>query len=595
MRHSKRWSYLSAFVLLLALSLIVGNPLKASADVNDFTVQSFNSDETLSNTTAQGQLHIVEHITVNFTDNNHGIERAIPNTYKNLPLNLHVNNISSDTGASAEFTSYQSNGNTVLRIGNPTLTVTGIQEYTIDYTLAHVITIYNSHDELYWNVNGTGWNQPFESTTMSLHVPKNITVNQTNLAPICYSGAQHSTVKNCIIRVQLSATETTVNVQATQLLPAGSTLTYVAAFPVGSFRPVSELERYAILLRTIAEITGPTVVLGGAAFVTWLKIGRDPKGQSTIIPEYDAPDGLSPLEVGTVYDFKTDDRDITATIIDLAIRGYVKIIETDGGGILGHHKNFSLQLLKTDYALLNTYETQLLSGIFHNEVADTIVEVASLKTSFYSTAKAIKTTAQTNMIHAGYFRAHSLQVGSWLISGTIFIGFGLFYVINNIPPALICGLVLALIVVLLFARSMASRTAKGVTAEDRIKGLKLYLEVAEKDRFAKLQSVNSPYSAQYTEPIKTVNVYEKLLPYAMVLGVENSWSKQFTSIYTQPPSWYGGGNWSTFNTIFLIDSLNSGFAASMNNSYTAPRSSGGSGFSGGFAGGGGGGGGGGGW
>ena len=106
-----------------------------------------------------------------------------------------------------------------------------------------------------------------------------------------------------------------------------------------------------------------------------------------------------------------------------------------------------------------------------------------------------------------------------------------------------------------------------------------------------LQSPSAPYAPQTAEPIKTVELFEKLLPYAMVLGVEKDWAEQFQDIYTAPPEWYNG-SWSTFNAVNLTNSLGSSMSA-MNSSFAAPASSG-SGFAGG-AGGGGGGGGGGGW
>jgi uncharacterized membrane protein YgcG len=154
----------------------------------------------------------------------------------------------------------------------------------------------------------------------------------------------------------------------------------------------------------------------------------------------------------------------------------------------------------------------------------------------------------------------------------------------------ICVL-LAGLIMLAFAKLMPSRTRKGAAAKDAAEGLKLYLETAEKDRIAMLQSPNAPYADKSPEPVKTVELFEKLLPYAMVLGVEKQWAEQFSSIYTTPPDWYNG-NWSTFNAGYLASSLNDSMSA-MNSSFAAP-SSGSSGFSGG-AGGGGGGGGGGGW
>src|SRR5258708_872996 len=150
------------FGLLLSLFFLtlVSVPAIASADVNNFTVTAFSADETLSRQDRQGELHIVERINVAFTDYNHRILRAIPSRYKNHSLQLHVNKVSSDSGAPTQYTTYSSNGNMVVKIGDPNRTVTGAQQYAIDYTARNVINFEKDHDELYWDVNGDQWQQP---------------------------------------------------------------------------------------------------------------------------------------------------------------------------------------------------------------------------------------------------------------------------------------------------------------------------------------------------------------------------------------------------------------------------------------------------
>jgi uncharacterized membrane protein len=133
-----------------------------------------------------------------------------------------------------------------------------------------------------------------------------------------------------------------------------------------------------------------------------------------------------------------------------------------------------------------------------------------------------------------------------------------------------------------------------VAAKEHAEGLKLYLSVAEKDRLEKLQAPNAVYMPHTNAPEQTVQLFEKLLPYAIVLNVEKEWAKQFEHLYTQQPDWYQG-NYTAFNTGYLVGALSGGFSAAVSSSFAPPSSSSGSGFSGGFSGGGGGGGGGGGW
>src|SRR6185436_564010 len=119
----------------------------------------------------QGELHIIENIDVDFTAFNHGILRAIPDYYKKHKLELHVNGITSNSGAPTGYTTYGSGGNTVLKIGDAHSTITGKQNYRLDYTIKNVITFYESHDELFWDVNGDQWQQTFNAIWLTIHLP----------------------------------------------------------------------------------------------------------------------------------------------------------------------------------------------------------------------------------------------------------------------------------------------------------------------------------------------------------------------------------------------------------------------------------------
>ena len=137
---------------------------------------------------------------------------------------------------------------------------------------------------------------------------------------------------------------------------------------------------------------------------------------------------------------------------------------------------------------------------------------------------------------------------------------------------------------------MKRRSHAGVESYEHIKGLKLYMDTAEKDRLKMMQSVDRPYA----EPSPTVELFEKLLPYAVALGVEQSWAKQFENIYREQPQWYSG-NTAGFNTVYFASSLASGISSMNTSFYTSTSSSSSGSGGGGFSGGGGGGGGGGGW
>ena len=247
----KRLALILAGLGLLGLAV---SPLPASADVNNFTITNFTADETLSRGDSQGELRIVEHINVNFTDLNHGILRALPNRYKNHSLQLHINRVSSDSGAASQYTTYSSGANTVLKIGSPDRTVTGSQEYTIDYTLRNVISFYKDHDELYWDVNGDQWSQTFEQVSVTVHVPSGLNLTQS---PLCYSGSYGSNAQNCTVTNAADGFSSTT----TQALSASQTLTYVAAFDKGYFQPSAWYQTLAEQAIPILKFAVPFLVL----------------------------------------------------------------------------------------------------------------------------------------------------------------------------------------------------------------------------------------------------------------------------------------------------------------------------------------------
>lgn len=586
MKRLRLW--LAAFGLIA----IVVTPSIASADVNDFTITSFKSDQQLTRNDPQGELNIIETINVRYTDYNHGILRAIPKEYKRHALQLKVNSIKSSTGAPTQYTTYTSNGNTVLKIGSPSRTITGDQQYTINYTVRNVISFYPDHDELYWDVNGDQWAQPFDSVSVKLGLPEGLEQAEK---PACYTGSYGSNARNCTI----STIGQSITASTTKPLIAGEGMTYVAVFEKGYFQPSHWYETVGEHSQVLGGIFIPVMILGMMAWTRWYRYGRDPKGSGVIVPQYDAPDNLSPLSVGSLMDFAIHKRDITATIIDLAVRGYIKINETKKVKKLAKDKlEYSLILQNTDLTGLDEYEKDLMNKLFTTLTLGEELELSKSANKLYSLVSSLNGKVKKRLIEDGYFSAGKTRrngfkhilvnlavaivltiIGLSLFGAWIFLGIGIGLAISGI-----------------FLAFSDARTARGVAAKEHIEGLKLYLNVAEKDRLDKLQGPNAKYIDPGPEPKRTVKLFEKLLPYAIVLGVEAGWAKQFESLYTSPPDWYSGGHWTTFNSVYLVNSLNSGVNSAVSTAFSAPSSSGSSGSGGGgFSGGGGGGGGGGGW
>ncbi len=581
----KLWLGLLAGVLLAGFG--AGT---AHADVNDFTITQFDAEYTLSRDDPQGELKVKETIAVNFSDQNHGIVRALPNTYKKHSLGLEIDATQRDNN-DEPWSSYQSNGNTVLKIGDPNHTITGAHTYVIQYAVHNVISFYKDHDELYWDINGDQWRQTAEHVSVVVRLPGGV---EQQRDPICYTGSFGSTEHAC-----LAGYNNFTNVlfaESTRPLQAGETLSLVAGFKKDYFYPPTWSERATQTIATILKFLVPFALLAGTAGWQWYRYGRDPKGRSTIVPEYEPPDGLTPIEVGTVADFRTDNRDITATVIDLAIRRFVTIIESNKPHFLRKDtKLYSLRLENTDVSTLNEFEKTLLQGIFAKQEKGEEVDLDMLKYKLSSTASTLQRSVKASLVAQGYF--HKTPLSAVLrFTGLLFLELivVIVWAVLFSGAAATLGVVAGVAAAVIFIILLPSRTEKGVAAKDSILGLKMYLEVAEAERIKKLQSPDAPYAPKSAGPKQTVKLFEKLLPYAMVLGVEEQWAKQFEALYRTPPDWYQG-NWTTFNVLYLTSALNSGLAPSINQTFSSPSSSSSSGFSGGGAGGGGGGGGGGGW
>jgi len=307
----------------------------------------------------------------------------------------------------------------------------------------------------------------------------------------------------------------------------------------------------------------------------WHKRGRDPKGRKTIIARYSPPNDLPPTLVGTLVDERVDMHEITATIVDLARRGYLKIKELEKKRFQA--QDYELTKVKEfegDTTLFN-YERDFLKYIFGSKET---TKISSMKNKFYKHLPSLKDDIYSEVTKMKFFQKNPKKKRAAYYGGgsaLLIVGFvSAFFLGFGIP------LVLDGIIVLIFAKFMPKRTPEGVIATEHALGFKEYLYTAERFRVQKL----------------TPEMFEKFLPYAMVFKIEKEWAKKFENIYKGQPDWYQGAPGSVFTPVVLANSMNS-FANTASTSFTTSPggggsgASGGSGFSGGFSGGGGGGGG----
>lgn len=571
-------------VWVLALVTVLGLARVVHADVEDFVINDFRGRYELFNDTNGGRMLARETIQLTYSDYNHGILRAIPIEYRGNSLRLKILSVERD-GDEEPYTTYGENDNEVLKIGDPDKTITGPHTYEISYEMRNIVTFYDNHDEWYWDINGDQWRQPFEHVSGEVIFPNGWKGDDVP-APQCFTGTYGDTRQGCVVE----KTERGYAFSTTAPLNPSETLTIVAGATKGLFSPRTAADWWR---DNAGQLSGIAAGIGGSvcAYLVWRRHGKDHKGRGVIIPEYAPPKNLSPAEVGLLMDYNVDGRDLTATIIDLAVRGYLRIHDDEKKrlGLFKKHE-FSLELVKADTAGLKPHESKLLKALFDPFSKGTLQAIAAIdRKKMYAAVEDVKKKLNQELTDSyGLFEKDPKKYQGWLCG----IGVAALIVVFFVNPGWgwTIGLVILAGACFGFASVMRRRSHAGVEALEKLQGLKLYMNIAEKDRLKMLQSVERPYA----EPSRTPKLFEKLLPFAVALGVEKSWAKQFEGIYTQPPGWYAG-NYATFNMVYFAGSL-SGATSAMNTSFAPPSSSSGSGMGGGgFSGGGGGGGGGGGW
>lgn len=322
-------------------------------------------------------------------------------------------------------------------------------------------------------------------------------------------------------------------------------------------------------------------------FMLWRRKGTDKIIKSTVVPEYDPPENLPPYLIGSLKDEKVDLRDITSVIIDLASRGYIKIIEIQSKMPFGK-KTYEFQKLK-DFENLTISEKEITRAIFKDKNRTTTKD---MENTFYTKVPKIKKAIYNEMQERNYFLKRPDKVRQRYVFFSIMIiilsifGLGVINVfvsaITGTPFLLAtiqCSSVIIGLILFPFAFIMPAKTKIGSELWRRFKGFKMFLYHVERYRLEKLQP----------------ETFERYLSYAMVFGIEKRWAEQFKDIYQGKPSWFEGKG--DFTTFHLINTLNNMHSTTTHAMTSTPSSSGsgfsssGGGFSGGFSGGGGGGGG----
>lgn len=601
----------------------------------------------------EGQVKVTEKILYDFgIEERRGIIREIPLSYINdsgTTVNLGFELVSvMDEGGKLYPVLESGSSYKTIRIGDPDIYLTGQHWYYITYVIDGALAQYETHTELYWNAIGNNWPVPIQQGVVQVTLP--VGAHIVDAQATCYTGAYQSLTSLCssdivdsqsfvfslthplevyegltivagwtngLVRIptevtiesepraeltidgvlrgftpltlRISEGEHELSLEAFKYVPLSATIT----LEEGVFQTFSYALKKSWIGYFVEYILPLLLLLGvsGGLMYRWFTKGRDPKGRGTVIAQYEPPQGMTPGEVGLLYDEKAHIHDISASIVHLATQGYLtikRIDEEKKRWFTPNTPKFSLvkkKQPKVTNAYISVFEVDLWEDLFENKDE---VTLASLENTFYTKLPALKQTLIDRMVELGYYEKDPIKTRNAWIAGAIgfmiiggfasFVCMGIFEAWLFMPVHIVNTLVFFII-----ATMMHRRTAEGARVYEEVLGLREFIKVTTQDR---IKALYSPQNFQ--------DLFEKLLPYAMVFGLEKEWGEHFEGLFDTPPQWYEGtGSFSPVQFSALMHAFNT---TSQQTLASAPSSSGsssggwsgGSGFSsgGGFSGGG---------
>jgi uncharacterized membrane protein len=563
-------------LVLAVLIAIISTCAAVTAGAKELRIQNFDAHISIAR---DGTIDVTEKIEAHFLGGPwHGLYRSIPVEYVtpqglNYTLFLSVKRVTDSNGHALKFDSSRVRHYRKLKIYVPDAD-DSVRTISIEYTISDAIKYFEDHDELYWNVTGDEWDVPIESARANILLP----AGKANIRATAFTGAYGSRARDAEIDIAGNGVE----INTTAPLAYHTGLTVAVAFDKGLIPEPSALALFGRFLRSNWPLLLPIMVFC-VMFRIWWTRGRDPRLRP-IAAQYEPPDHLTPGEAGTLVDNSADMRDITASIVDLAVRGYMVIEEVQKERMLGllHDKvyNFIVQKDRPQWAVLKLHEQVLLNGFFAAGTVGETVSMDSLQNRFYKNLPEMKSRIFESLVSQGYYRRRPDSVRSSYVGAGSAVGILMIWGGSAVASAMgaaalpfIIGGILCAVVICTFGWFMPAHTEPGTRALENVLGFEDFLNHVESDRFSRM--------------IKTPQMFEKFLPFAMALGVEKNWSKAFQGIMTEPPGWYRGGTGPIFYPVNFTSNLNAMSSRASSVMASAPRSSGGSGFGGGGSSGGG--------
>lgn len=626
-------------LITLALLLLL-IPLQAAERIMDFRSEII--------VLPSGNIDVTEHIRVRAEGKQirRGIYRDIPTDYRDRMGNrfhsdLEVLVVFRDGEIEDFHTEHLDNGLRIYIGSQDHFLKNDDYEYTIRYRMGRQLGFYEGHDELYWNVTGNGWSFPIEHASARVTLPRSVPA--MNVTTEAYTGLQGSKGQSYEAWVE---PESSAWFETTRGLLSNEGLTIVVTWPKGYVHEPTREEQLRYLLRDNRSLL---VGLGGITLLwlyylaCWFQAGRDPKA-GVIYPRYQPPKGYSPASMRFIQRMAYDNKAFATALVNLAVKGYLEIDERGDDWIISRTgkkvemapgeqalvnklfaKGGTVELKQKNHArirkairahkrsLSTNYEGLYFKANSLYLVPGVILSIALLVGSVLSmqNPQALEIAGFMSIWLSGWslgtyallraaLRAWRTLSSTGLMTAlgtTLFaIPFTIawFFAVGMLAQATSISFMIILIstiaINVIFYQLMKAPTMVGRRLLDKIEGFRRYMAIAEGDELA------------HRTELKDLELYERYLPYALALNVEQAWSDRFANALSgmgqdnqsYHPRWYRGSRWQQTSPAGFASTLGGGLSSVIASSSTAPGSSSGSG-GGGSSGGGGGGGGGGGW
>lgn len=539
---SSKVSGLARLTVLACLLFVCATPALA---------ERMKSWDAKINLSKDGTATVEETLVMDFGTNlRHGIRRFIPVVYNRsggtYTTPLEFKSVTDQDGKPLSYEYNRVNRELVMRIGDASVTVTGVKTYKIKYSLRRVINYFDNAPEFYWNVNGNECKFPVDSVKAKLTVPDGVAIKDVKTTSyVGYFGSKkHASVTRTGSDIVFSAKN----------LSPGEGLTIVAGLPASAIPQPTKLqqakESFLDWYPLVVLPAGTSLML----YLYWLFQGKDKGPRRAVGVEFTPPVDLTPAEVGTLIDEKIDLPDVTSTLIDLAARGYLRIRQIPYNGILMmSDKDYEFTKLSAppNAIPLKRHETFFMSALFGFVCDKTYL--STLQGKFQPHIVDIKNSIWKQLLNGGYFTRHPETDRSTFqgIALLLFVASGFVMVTNtwNEGVAGAGGLAISGLITWLSARAMPSRTELGSKALAECLSFKRFVEKAEKQRIAVLAKEDP-------------TIFGRLLPYAMVLGCADTWAEKFKELLVAPPEFYqpytDGTTYTTFDPVWYFDDLGRG-------------------------------------